>query len=62
MDKCLLTKVVFIDLPKTFDTVSHSNLLNKLLGYSVKSTELKWFTIGCCTGIVGPHVRFLPGT
>jgi hypothetical protein len=39
-----VTKVFFIDLPKIFDTVSHSNLLNKLVGYGVKSTELKWFT------------------
>lgn len=44
MDKGLLTGAVFIDLSKAFDTVSHSNLLNKLQKFGAKSVELDWFT------------------
>lgn len=44
MDKGLLTGMVFIDLSKAFDTVSHSNLLNKLTRFGIKSYELEWFT------------------
>jgi hypothetical protein len=44
MDKGLLTGAVFIDLSKAFDTVSHSNLLNKLQGFGVQSVEMEWFT------------------
>ncbi len=44
MDKCLLTGAVFIDLPKAFDTVSHSNILNKLTSFGIRSYELEWLT------------------
>ncbi len=44
MDKGLLTRAVFIDLSKAFDTVSHSNLLNKLTSFGIRSYELEWFT------------------
>jgi retron-type reverse transcriptase len=43
MDKGLLTGAVFIDLSKAFDTVSHSNLLNKLQEFGVQSVEMEWF-------------------
>ena len=43
-DKGLLTGVIFMDLKKAFDTVSHSNLLNKLPTFGLTSTELEWFT------------------
>ena len=33
-----------MDLKKAFDTVSHSNLLNKLPTIGLTSTELAWFT------------------
>lgn len=44
MDKGLLTGVVFIDLSKAFDMVSHSNPLNKSEGFGVQSAEMEWFT------------------
>ena len=36
--------MVFIDLSKAFDTVSHSSLVNKLITFGIKSYELQWFT------------------
>lgn len=42
MDKGLLTGTVFIDLKKTFHTVPHDGLLNKLYRYGVVQ-PLSWF-------------------
>ena len=39
----LLSGVLFLDLKKTFDTVDHHILLQKLELYSIKRTNLKWF-------------------
>ena len=36
--------VVFINLSKVFDTVSHSCLLNKLPSCGINNKELHWFT------------------
>ena len=42
MDKRKCTGVMYIDLRKAFDTVSHSCLLSKLLYYGITGIELKW--------------------
>ena len=34
---------IFIDLPKTFDTVDHKILISKLKNYGVRGNNLKWF-------------------
>ena len=39
----LLVGAVFVDLSRAFDTLSHSNLTEKLRSYGVRSTELEWF-------------------
>ena len=44
MDNGKLTGVIFIDLSKAFDTISHAGLLNKLPKYGIKSTEFEWLT------------------
>ena len=44
MDKGMTNMVVFLDLAKAFDTVSHSILLRKLELYGVRGTSLNWFT------------------
>ena len=44
MDQGQLTGSVFMDLRKTFDTVSHGCLLNKLPAYDIKDVAMKWFT------------------
>ena len=43
MDRGLLSRVIFLDLKKVFDTVDHHILLSKLELYGIKGTSLKWF-------------------
>ena len=43
IDQGLLTGAVFLDLPKAFDTVDHTAILQKLGTYNVRGTELAWF-------------------
>ena len=43
VDSGKLTGVIFLDLSKAFDTVSHSSLLSKLPSYGISGMELSWF-------------------
>ena len=43
-DREELVGAVFIDLSKVFDTIGHEILLSKLPSYSIRNTELTWFT------------------
>ena len=44
VDQGKLVGATFIDLSKAFDTISHSNLLQKFPKYGIKEGELSWFT------------------
>ena len=44
MDKGCYTGAIYMDLKKAFDTMHHGCLLKKLPMYSIKQTELEWFT------------------
>ena len=44
VDKGDMVGACFVDLSKAFDTISHSNLLNKLPRYGIHGQELAWFT------------------
>ena len=39
----MLTRAVFIDLRKAFDSVDHEILISKLESYGLKDIELDWF-------------------
>ena len=43
MDNRKLTDVVFLDLTKAFDTISHAVLLKKICSYGVYGNKLDWF-------------------
>ena len=43
MDLGLLTRAVFIDLRKAFDSVDHEILISKQESYGLKDIELDWF-------------------
>ena len=43
IDNGLLTGVIYLDLSKAFDTVSHSYLLSKLPSYGISGNEFTWF-------------------
>ena len=45
MDNGLLTGVIYLDLSKAFDAVSHSYLLSKLPSYGINGNEFSWFEI-----------------
>ena len=43
MDKGCVTRTVFLDLRKAFDTVDHILLINKLKSLGVAGKSLEWF-------------------
>ena len=43
IDNGLLTGVIYLDLNKAFDTVSHLYLLSKLPSYGISGNEFTWF-------------------
>ena len=46
MDLGLLTRAVFIDLRKAFDSVDQEILISELESYGLKDIELDWFKGG----------------
>ena len=48
MDKGQYTAMIFVDLKKAFDTVSHEILLKKLKKYGVIGSENAWFAPYLC--------------
>ena len=44
MDKGQLTGVIYIDLSKAFDTISHASIVNKLPSYGITGISQQWFT------------------
>ena len=43
LDKGKIPIAVYLDLSKAFDTLDHNILLEKLMYYGIKGTELSWF-------------------
>ena len=43
MDNGKLTRVLFLDIRKAFDSIDHSILLEKVEYYGVSGRELMWF-------------------
>ena len=56
-----LVGAVFMDLTRTFDTVNHGKLIDKLQMYGINGGELDWFTdyfsIGLNSLILMGHIR-----
>ncbi len=48
IDKGNLCGVLFLDLPKAFDTVNHAILVSKLRAYGFKSSSAKWVNSYLC--------------
>ena len=49
MDNGKLTGAVFVDLSKAFDTISHSELLEKLQAYGIERMNTSGFVATCST-------------
>ena len=43
IDKGLLTGLIFLDLSKAFDTLDHSNMLDKLTSPGMNRSAVQWF-------------------